>query len=96
LQQLRDLQTSHPDDITVLEVLASGLLNELNDDKNDQQIARRDTLLEELRALRRSYPKDPSVRERLIWGLISEFQKCHDQTRLSLLAEELADMGVAP
>jgi hypothetical protein len=47
-------------------ILAFGLLNTLIHAKDENELARRDTLLDELRALARSYPDDAAVRELLL------------------------------
>ena len=51
------------------ERLAAGLYNTLIDAKYEQDLARRDGLLEELRALAHAHPEDAAVREQLAKGL---------------------------
>jgi hypothetical protein len=52
LDELRTLARSHPDDTGVREPLAKGLVNTLNNDAEaEDDLARRDALLDELRAL---------------------------------------------
>ena len=46
--------------------MARGLFNTLIHTKAEDDLARRDTLLDELHALARSYPDDAAVRELLL------------------------------
>src|SRR5215831_15679942 len=50
-------------------ILAVGLCNTLNAAKDENDLARRDGLLDELRALARTYPDDATVRDALARGL---------------------------
>jgi hypothetical protein len=52
-------------------VLATGLFNTLIDAKAEDDLSRRDALLDELRALASTYPDDPPVREQLVNGLFN-------------------------
>jgi hypothetical protein len=73
-------------------ILASGLLNTLNNAKDEDDLARRDTLLDELRALARSYPDDAAVRERLAGGLFNTLNHAKaedDLARRDTLLDEL-------
>jgi hypothetical protein len=51
-----------PDDAAVRRRLAGGLFNTLNDAKAEDDLARRDALLDELRALARAFPDDAAAR----------------------------------
>jgi hypothetical protein len=59
------LPAPYPDDAAVRERLAGGLFNTLIYAKAEDDLARRDSLLDELRALARTYPDDAAVRDLL-------------------------------
>lgn len=72
-------------------LLAMGLLNTLNDAKDEEDLARRDVLLAELRALSEAHPEDAAVREQLAMGLFNTLIDAKDEEdrspRDALLAE---------
>ncbi|MDA1100047.1 MAG: hypothetical protein O2967_13795, partial [Proteobacteria bacterium] len=58
-----------PEDAAVRERLAKGLFNTLNHAEAEDDLERRDALLEELRSLAEAWPEDAAVRVRLATGL---------------------------
>jgi hypothetical protein len=61
-----------PEDAAVREQLAKGLYYTRNDAKEEQDLARRDALLDELRALAKASPEDAAVRAQLAKSLQSD------------------------
>jgi hypothetical protein len=73
-------------------ILAAGLFNTLIHAKAEDDLARRDTLLDELRALARSYPDDAVVRDWLAGGLFNtliDTKAEDDLARRDTLLDEL-------
>ncbi len=56
-----DLVSRYPDDAAVRELLAKGLVNTLNHTKEEDDLSRRDALLDELHELVSRYPDDPWI-----------------------------------
>ncbi len=79
-------------------LLAMGLFNTLNHAKAEDDLARRDALLDELRALAGAYPDDPAVRERLAMGLFNTLNHAKaedDLARRDALLDELRALAGA-
>jgi erythromycin esterase-like protein len=75
-----------------------GLLNTLSDAKAEEDLARRDGLLDELRALARAYANDAAVRLRLAWGLLATLADAKagdDLARHDALLDELGALARA-
>jgi hypothetical protein len=73
-------------------ILAVALYDALHLATEEDDLARRDALLDELRALARAYPNDAAVRERLAMGLFNTliYAKAEDDlTRRDALLDEL-------
>jgi hypothetical protein len=64
------------------EHLARGLFNTLNHAKAEDDLARRDTLLNEVRTLAHAYPDDAAVRARLARGLFSTLNQFPTSTTI--------------
>ncbi len=92
---LRDLSGHHA---SALVLAAMGLINTLNDAKAENDLARRDALLEELRSLARVQPADGAVREQLANGLFNTLNDAkaeNDLARRDALLEELRSLARA-
>ena len=79
------------------ERLAKGLFNTLSDAKAEEDLPRRDALLEELRALAARYPDDAAARERLAKGLFNTLNHVNaeeDMPRRDKLLGELKQLIV--
>ena len=80
------------------EPLAMGLFNTLSYAKSEDDLARRDALLEELRELAKAHPEDPAVREQLAKGLfntLNDAKSEDDLARRDALLEELRELAKA-
>ncbi len=80
------------------EQLAKGLFNTLNHAKAEDDLARRDALLDELRALAGAYPDDAAVRELLAMGLFATLNDAKaedDLARRDALLDELRALAGA-
>jgi cation transport regulator ChaB len=71
----------HPEDAAGRERLAMGLFNTQIDAKAEDDLARRDDLLEELRALAVAHPEDAAVREQLARGTVQHLELCQGRGR---------------
>ena len=79
-------------------ILSAGLLNTLNDAKAEDDLDRRDALLDELRALARTYSDDAAVRELLAGGLFNTLNDAKaedDLARRDALLDELRALARA-
>jgi hypothetical protein len=76
-------------------VLGTALFNAMFDAKADDDLARRDALLDELRALPADFPDDAAVREPLAIGLFNTAEAEHDLTRRDALLDELRALAHA-
>jgi hypothetical protein len=79
-------------------LLAMGLFNTLVGAKAEEDLPRRDALLEELRALATAYPEDAAVREPLAKGLFNTLNDAkaeEDLPRRDALLEELRALASA-
>ena len=87
------------DDAAVRERLAMCLVDTLNGAKDEEDLERRDALLDELRALRSSYVNDGSAREHLMMGLVNalaDATEAEDVGRRNALRYELRGLGFDP
>ena len=79
-------------DLYARSLIAMGLVNTLNHAKAEENLPRRDALLEELRALAAHYPDDAAVREQLAMGVFNTLNHAkaeEDLPRRDALLEEL-------
>ncbi len=79
-------------------LMAMGLFNTLIDAKEEEELARRDTLLDELRALAEAWPEDAAVREKLAMGLVNTLSVSKDEqdlARRDTLLDELRALAKA-
>ena len=77
-------------------ILASALINTLNDAKAENDRARRDALLDTLRDLACTYPDDAAVRKSLAQGLFNTLNDAkaeNDLARRDALLDELRDLA---
>jgi hypothetical protein len=96
LEIARTRALANSDDGPVRELLAKGLLSTLVGAKAEDDLTRRDALLDELRALAHTYPDDAPVRELLAKGLLSTLvgAKAEDDlTRRDVLLDELRTLA---
>ncbi len=89
------LARDHPD---VAVLVAMGLYNELKAAKDENHLARRDTLLDGLRELARAHPDDRAVGESTARGLFDTLNDAKDENHLprrDALLDELRELGRA-
>jgi hypothetical protein len=75
--------------------LARGLFNTLWEAKEENNLRRRDDLLEELRELHKAWPDDAAVRDHLAGGLMRAFNHAKEKNELErqeVLIEELRNL----
>ncbi|NTW35269.1 MAG: hypothetical protein HGB17_03925, partial [Syntrophobacteraceae bacterium] len=92
LEELRMLYHAHPDDATVREGLAKGLVNAHFDAGEEGDREQSQSLLEELRILYHTHPDDAPVRKQLAMGLFNahfDARKEGDREQSQSLLEEL-------
>ena len=80
------------------EQLAKGLSNTLTHAKTEDDLPRRDTLLDELRALALAHPTEAAVREGLAMGLFNTLNHAKaedDLPRRDTLLDELRALALA-
>ena len=75
LMSCASLASRYPSDTAVREQLAGAMFNTLIDAKTEDDLARRDTLLDELRKLVSSYPNDTFVRKQLAMA-VQHVEQC--------------------
>lgn len=73
-------------------LLAMALLNILNHAKQEDQLERRDQLLEDLRALAREHPQDEAVRTRLAMALFNTLNDVRQEEQLKRRDQLLEDL----
>jgi len=89
LKETGNLVENHPEIAAFVSIM---LFNSLIHAKAEEELPRRDALLDELRALQRAHPEDPAVRERLAKGLFNTLVDAkaeEDLPRRDALLDEL-------